>query len=77
MIYAIAIAVCLLDVNFHECDQVSARAWIVPPDQAASLSGCMMTGMQYAASSGIVTQGSYAKVFCRAGGAAGRLERAT
>jgi hypothetical protein len=68
MIYSIAIAVCVFSIDVRECNQVSARHWIVAPEQAASVSGCMARGMQYAANARVVPTGSYAKIFCRAGG---------
>jgi hypothetical protein len=68
MIYTIAIAVCLFSVDVQACDQVSARSWIVAPEQAVSLVGCMTQGMHYAASAHVVEPGSYAKIFCRVGG---------
>jgi hypothetical protein len=67
MLYTVAIAICLSSVNVHECDQVSARNWVVAPEQASSLNGCMIKGMEYVATAGVVTRGSYAKVFCRPG----------
>ena len=39
-------------------------AWIVAPEHPDSLGGCMRHGMLYASSSGLVTAGSYPKIFC-------------
>ena len=67
MLFTVAIAVCLSSVPVERCGEKTAAAWIVAPEQPASPSGCMIHGMQYAASSNLVTRGSYAKVFCTIG----------
>jgi hypothetical protein len=77
MLYTVAIAICLSSVDVRECNQVNARAWVVAPEHAVSVGGCMIKGMQYAASAGVVMRGSYAKVFCRTGGQAWPRESAT
>lgn len=77
MLYTVAIAVCLFSVDVRECNQVSAITWMVAPEPAVSISGCMIEGMERAASSGVVARGSYTKVFCRAGGQAWPCESAT
>ena len=67
MLFTVAIAVCLSATPIERCGDQTAIAWIVAPEQPESPSGCMIHGMQYAASSNLVTEGSYAKVFCTAG----------
>lgn len=67
--YSVAIAVCLLAVPAPQCVQDTAVAWIVAPEHPDSVSGCMRHGMLYAASSGVVTAGSYPKIFCSTGSA--------
>jgi hypothetical protein len=67
MLFTVAIAVCMSATPIERCGDRTAIAWIVAPEQPASPGGCMIHGMQYAASSNLVTQGSYAKVFCTAG----------
>ena len=71
MLFTVAIAVCMLPTPIERCGDQTAVAWIVAPEQPSSASGCMIHGTQYAASSNLVTQGSYAKVFCSAGAPAG------
>jgi hypothetical protein len=48
-----------------ECREQTAVDWIVAPEEPASPGACMMHGMLYAASSNLVREGSYAKVFCQ------------
>jgi hypothetical protein len=71
MLYSVAIAVCLSTTPQVKCREPTAVAWIVAPESQSSVSGCMMHGLLYAASSRLVTAGSYAKVFCRAEAHAG------
>ena len=70
MLYTVAIAVCLAATPAQQCHEPTAVAWIVSPEHPSSASGCMMHGMLYAASSRLVTEGSYASVFCTADAAA-------
>jgi hypothetical protein len=76
MFFTVAIAICLSVTPIERCSDQTAVAWIVAPEHPASPSGCMIHGMQYAASSNLVTEGSYAKVFCTAGTTATRVRRA-
>jgi hypothetical protein len=71
MLYTVAIAVCLSATPIPECHKLTAVSWIVAPEQPSSLTGCMRHGMLYAASSNLVTAGSYAKIFCSSGKTAG------
>ena len=64
MLYTVAIAICLSATPVTECRELTAVSWIVAPEQPSSIPGCMRHGMLYAASSNLVTAGSYAKVFC-------------
>ena len=67
MLYTVAIAVCLSATPVRDCSEVTSVAWIVAPQHPGSISGCMQHGMFFAAESHLVTQGSYAKVFCSSG----------
>ena len=64
MLYAVFVAVCLSSMPARECRQLTAVDWIAAPEAQRSLTGCMRHGLLYAASSHLVTEGSYAKVFC-------------
>ena len=72
MFYTVAIAVCLLTTPIPECQKATAVSWIVAPEHPPSLGGCMRHGMLYAATSNLVKEDSYAKVFCSTGTTAGR-----
>ena len=72
MLFTVAIAVCLSGMPITECQQPTAVSWIVAPEHPTSIAGCMRHGMLYAAESHLVTEGSYAKVFCSPGERAGR-----
>jgi hypothetical protein len=65
--YSVIIAVCLLATPASNCEQDTAAAWIIAPEHQATAGDCMRHGLLYAASSGVVIEGSYAKVFCSAG----------
>lgn len=67
MLYTVAIAVCLASTPMAACHEPTAVSWIIAPDHPASAGACMRHGMLYAASSQLVTEGSYAKVFCSVG----------
>jgi hypothetical protein len=67
MLYTVAIAVCLTATPIEKCHEDSAVAWVVAPEHPSSPSGCLAHGMLYAASSHLVIEGSYAKVFCALG----------
>jgi hypothetical protein len=66
MIYNVLIAVCLSATPAPQCQEQTAVAWVIAPEPQSSPTGCMMHGMFYAATSRLVTEGSYAKVFCTA-----------
>ena len=72
MLYTVAIAVCLSATPIQNCGEVNSVAWVVAPEHPTSMAGCMRHGMLYAAESRLVTEGSYAKVFCSSGTTAGR-----
>ena len=72
MLYTVAIAVCLSATPVPECSEINSVAWIVAPEHPASIAGCMRHGMLYAAESHLITEGSYAKVFCSTGTTAGK-----
>jgi hypothetical protein len=67
MLYTVAIAVCLSATPIQSCGEVNSVAWVVAPEHPNSMVGCMRHGMLYAAESRLVTEGSYAKVFCSSG----------
>jgi hypothetical protein len=67
MLYTVAIAVCLSATPITECHEPTAVAWLVAPERPDSPTGCMTHGMLYAASSNLVSPGSYAKIFCSPG----------
>jgi hypothetical protein len=68
MIYVAAIAVCLATTPVAECQEPTAVSWMVAPEVQTSQGGCLRHGMMFAATSNMVTEGTYAKVFCSAGG---------
>jgi hypothetical protein len=70
MIYTVAIAICLSATPVSECRDATAVSWILAPEQPDSIGGCMRHGMLYAASTNLVLEGSYAKIFCSSGRAA-------
>ena len=65
--YSVMIAICLLATPKPKCAQDTAVAWIAAPEHQNTIGGCMRHGMLYVASSGLVTEGSYSKIFCSAG----------
>ncbi|MGH6924245.1 MAG: hypothetical protein ACRED5_10955 [Propylenella sp.] len=72
MLYTVAIAICLMTTPVPACQKATALSWIVAPERPASLGGCMRHGMFYAATSNLVKEDSYAKVFCSTGTTAGK-----
>ena len=64
MLYAVFVAVCLSSMPARECRQRTALDWIAAPEAQRSLTGCMRHGLLYAATSHLVIEGSYTKVFC-------------
>ena len=72
MLYTVAIAVCLSATPIQTCREATSVAWVVAPEHPASIFGCMRHGMLYAAESHLVTEGSYAKVFCSSRATAGK-----
>jgi hypothetical protein len=67
MLYTVLIAVCLSATPAKECRKETAVDWIVAPEHPSSPAACMAHGTLYAASSHLVGEGSYAKIFCTAG----------
>jgi hypothetical protein len=67
MLYTVAIAVCLSATPMQNCGETTSVAWIVAPEHPESIVGCMRHGMLYAAESHLVSDGSYAKIFCSQG----------
>jgi hypothetical protein len=67
MLYTVLIAVCLAATPAKECRKETAVDWVIAPEQPPTITGCMMHGTLYAASSHLVGEGSYAKVFCTVG----------
>ena len=55
-----------------KCGEATSVAWVVAPEHPSSIAGCMRHGMLYAAESHLVSEGSYAKVFCSSGTTAGK-----
>jgi hypothetical protein len=72
MLYTVAIAVCLSATPMQNCSEATSVAWIVAPEHPGSMVGCIRHGMLYAAESNLVSDGSYAKIFCSSGMAGGR-----
>jgi len=72
MIYTVAIAICLSATPVSECRDATAVSWILAPEQPDSIGACMRHGMLYAASTNLVLEGSYAKIFCSNGRTAGK-----
>ena len=72
MFYTVAIAVCLSATPIQNCSEGTSVAWVVAPEHPGSVDGCMRHGMLYAVESHLVTEGSYAKVFCSSGMTAGK-----
>ena len=67
MLYTVAIAVCLTATPMQNCGETTSVAWIVAPEHPQSMVGCLRHGMLYAAESHLVSDGSYAKIFCSPG----------
>ena len=72
MLFTVAIAICLSATPIPECQEPTAVSWVIAPEHPTSIVGCMRHGMLYAAESHLVTEGSYAKVFCTNGMTAGK-----
>jgi hypothetical protein len=68
MLYTVAIAICLSTTPASDCAEKTAVVWMQAPEDQPTAGACMMHGMFYAASSNLVTPGSYARVFCTPGG---------
>ncbi len=60
----VMILVCALSVPAPECQRNSAMAVLFVPETAENASGCMMSGMLYAAQSRTVLPGYYSKIVC-------------
>lgn len=67
MLYTVAIAICLAATPMQKCSEGTSVAWIVAPEHPASIVGCVRHGMLYATESHLVSEGSYAKIFCKSG----------
>lgn len=65
MLFTAYVAVCLSTVAVPECNKDTALNWMVAPGQH-QLAFCMINGQRYAASSGMVHDGEYVKIFCKA-----------
>ncbi len=61
----VLVLVCLMSVAQPDCREGTAVANVYAPEPAASISGCFQEGMLYAASSNLVTKGTYAKIVCQ------------
>jgi len=72
MLYTVAIAVCLSATPIQTCSEGTSVAWVVAPEHPESIGACLRHGMLYAAESHLVSQGSYAKVFCSSRTVAGK-----
>jgi hypothetical protein len=64
MLYTVAIAICLSATPVADCHEPTAVSWVLAPEHPDSIVGCMRHGMLYAASTNLVLEGSYAKIFC-------------
>ena len=65
MLTAAFIAICLSGTPVTQCNRETAVDWIAAPETSVGLAGCQLHGLQYAASSRLVKEGTYPKVFCR------------
>ncbi|WP_417667377.1 hypothetical protein [Roseibium sp.] len=65
MLYTAYVAVCLASVTVQDCNRDTALNWMVAPGNH-NLSYCMVHGQKFAASSGVVREGEYVKVYCKA-----------
>jgi len=65
MLYTAYVAVCLASVSVQDCNRDTALDWMVAPGEYP-LSDCRVQGQQYAATSGIVHDGEFVKVYCKA-----------
>jgi hypothetical protein len=58
------ILVCALTVSAPDCQKTNAIAVFYGPEPQESLSGCLRHGTLFAASSRLVTEGTYSKIVC-------------
>jgi hypothetical protein len=60
----VLVLVCALTVAAPDCDKSTAIHIFYAPDAQYSLVGCLREGTMYAAQSGLITPGTYSKVYC-------------
>lgn len=65
---SILILVCALALSHGECTRETAQHVFYAPPVDGGMVNCLREGMLYAASSRLVTPGTYAKIACRAPG---------
>ncbi|WP_150522972.1 hypothetical protein [Roseibium sediminis] len=65
MLFTAYVAVCLSTVSIQDCNRETALSWMVAPGNH-QLAFCMINGQRYAATSGVVHEGEYVKIFCKA-----------
>jgi hypothetical protein len=58
------ILVCSLTVSAPDCQKNTAIATFYGPEPQESLVGCLRHGTLYAATSHLVTEGTYSKIVC-------------
>jgi hypothetical protein len=58
------ILVCSLTVSAPDCQKTNAIAVFYGPEPQESMSGCLRHGTLFAASSRLVTEGTYSKIVC-------------
>ncbi|MBD8893511.1 hypothetical protein [Roseibium litorale] len=66
MLFTAYLAVCLSNVAVKDCTRDTALNWMVAPGNSQTLAFCMSHGEKYAATSGVVHEGEYVKVYCKA-----------
>jgi hypothetical protein len=64
----IIVLVCALGVAASDCRSETSFRSFKAPEPAMTLVGCLRDGTLYAAQSGMVPEGTYAKIVCGAGG---------
>lgn len=60
----VVVLVCALAIAGPDCQRATAKDVLIAPEKAASDLACMRLGLMYAAESGAVVPGYYAKVRC-------------
>ncbi|MBD8893510.1 hypothetical protein [Roseibium litorale] len=66
MLFTAYLAVCLSNVAIKDCNKDTALNWMVAPGENRGLAYCMTHGQRYAATSGVVHEGEYVKIYCKA-----------